>query len=74
MNRILEVRLPDDVLSKLERIGRNSDLSAAEVAEKLISSVVAHEPVAPDPLPFEFDSLLNYALNKNEELLNRLAK
>lgn len=75
MSKNLEVQLPDDIFAKLEQLAQDSGLSTVQAAGNILRSTIAKlsQPEA-DSEKFDFESALNYALKKNEELLRRLAK
>ena len=76
MSKILEVHLPDDVFAKLEQLSRISGCSSDHVAGIILRTSIEkmsqHQETVPETIDFE--STLSYALQKNEELLRRLAK
>ena len=75
MSKTLQVQLPEDIFAKLEQIAQVSGLSSDQVAGNIlrisIEKLSSQEPVTET---INFESALNDALHKNEELLRRLAR
>lgn len=75
MSKYLEVQLTDEVFAKLEHLAQVSGISSVQAAGIILCSTIEKlsQPEAVSET-FDFESTLNYALQKNEELLQRLAK
>ena len=75
MSKVLEVHLTDKTIAILEQIAIESAMPATKVAEEILNEALAAKAVAvTTPAPIDFEAALTYALNKNKELLQRLAK
>jgi len=74
MSKVLEVELSDEHFSRLEQLVKAASTSVNKVAQDLISRTLeANVASSDDSEAFDFEVTLSYAMNKNQELLNRLA-